>query len=183
MRGNVSDATIREQIAVLNAGFASTGLSFELENVTRTVNSQWFTRVGPGSEEQAAMKALLRTGGSNILNVYTVGFEAGAGEGLLGYATFPVDFDGAPQDDGVVVLHASLPGGALANFNLGQTLTHEVGHWVGLYHTFQGGCASAGDEVADTPAEALPAQGCPLARDSCPDQPGVDPIHNFMDYA
>lgn len=63
-------------------------------------------------------------------------------------------------------------------------LDSEVGHWFGLLHTFNGRpCDSVNDYVADTPAQSGASVGCPVARNSCPDLAGDDPIHNFMDYS
>ncbi|KAF9527474.1 hypothetical protein CPB83DRAFT_397573 [Crepidotus variabilis] len=179
--GYVPDSQITNQISVMNTAYAGAGITWSLAGTTRTQNSDWFSNVGPGTSQQTAMKKALRQGGANALNVYLVGFKSGAGAGLLGYSTFPSDYSGNPTDDGTVILFSSLPGGTSSPYNLGQTLTHEAGHWVGLYHTFQGGCSGSGDSVSDTPAEASSAFGCPTGRDTC-SAAGVDPIHNFMDY-
>ncbi|KAF9496076.1 metalloprotease [Pleurotus eryngii] len=181
-QGNIPDSQIQSQVTVMNRAFASAGITWSLAGIDRTVNTNWFNTAGPGNSAQNSMKSSLRRGGANALNVYTVGFNSGAGAGLLGYATFPSSYSSSPTDDGVVMLFSSVPGGTTTDYNLGQTLTHEAGHWVGLYHTFQGGCGSPGDSVSDTPPEASPASGCPIGRDTCPGG-GVDPIHNFMDYS
>lgn len=180
-----SDSQITAQIRVLNEDYAPSGISFVLANTTRTTNANWFNRASlysDGLSYQTAMKRALRTGGAADLNVYTVGFATGQGQGLLGYATFPSSYQSNPTDDGVVFLYSTVPGGSFDPYNLGRTLTHEAGHWFGLYHTFQGGCSSTGDSVSDTPAEESEAYGCQVGRDTCPGG-GVDPIHNYMDYS
>jgi hypothetical protein len=173
--GNVPAKQLLKQLVVMNQGFAKHGIFLTPASVRRVKNAAWF---GDPEGNEAAMKSALRKGGPRDLNVYT----ADLGDQLLGWATFPSEYDTAPKLDGVVVHYESLPGGAIANYNEGDTATHEVGHWMGLYHTFQDGCGTEGDRVADTPEERDPAQGCPVGADTCP-APGVDPIHNFMDYS
>ncbi|WP_117211958.1 zinc metalloprotease [Allorhizocola rhizosphaerae] len=180
--GNIPDSMITNQIAVLNNAYAgrtgglgtNTGFQFTLQAINRVTNPSWYP-IQYNSSTERAMKAQLRQGGPGTLNIYTGELSSG----LLGWATFPSSSIGSY--DGAVILAESLPGGTASPYNLGDTATHEVGHWLNLYHTFQGGCSGSGDQVADTPAERSAAFGCPTGRNTC-STAGVDPIHNFMDY-
>ena len=182
---------IAAQMRVLNNAFAGTGaaapspntpfrFSYSPRQTTWTVNEAWST-MQPGTRAEENAKRALHVGGPATLNVYV----ANIGGGLLGWATFPEPTWGdALFYDGVVILDESMPGGTVVPYNQGDTATHEVGHWLALYHTFEGGCFGPGDYVGDTPYEAEPAFECADAgRDSCPSKPGTDPVHNFMDYA
>jgi hypothetical protein len=180
--GNVPRSRIVDQISVLNrsysgaTGGAATGFRFSLVGITRTTKRNWFNVNGYGAEE--AMKQRLKVGGPETLNVYSASLRAG----FLGWAYLAQDADEVGVLDGVVIHHQSLPGGNAAPYNEGDTAVHEVGHWLDLFHTFDGGCEGPGDHVADTAPEASPAAGCPVGRDTCAGG-GVDPITNFMDYS
>jgi hypothetical protein len=174
--GDVPDSMIAAQMSVLNDAYAPWGWSFRLAATDRTTNATWYD--GCYGRAETDMKTATRIGGAADLNIWT----CNPSSGILGYATFPSGYKRDPSMDGVVILYSSLPGGSAVPYNLGDTATHEIGHWMGLYHTFQGGCNGRGDYVDDTPPEKSPAFGCPVGRDSCTRKAGVDPIENFMDY-
>jgi Pregnancy-associated plasma protein-A len=184
--GNLTRSQISAQMRVLNVTFrggeggADSGFTFELAGVTRTDNAKWF-RAGPGGIEHE-MKRALHRGGPETLNLYST--TAGA---YLGWAYLPSIVDSPSQAyfDGIVIDWESMPGTSDRYedaFDQGETATHEAGHWLNLEHTFAGGCGPNGDFVADTPAEKTPTSGCPEGKDTCP-EPGLDPIHNYMDYS
>lgn len=180
-QGNIPESKLNQQLDVLNADYADSGVQFVLKGITYTTNASWYS-----DSAELTMKKALRKGDYKTLNVY---FQNLSG-GTLGYCYFP---KASPSTndvwyDGCSVLSTSIPGGTATNYNLGRTATHEVGHWLGLFHTFQGGCATSttgGDGIPDTPAERSAASGCPTGRDTCTGSsfPGVDPIHNYMDYS
>jgi pregnancy-associated plasma protein-A len=179
--GNVPKSAITAQIQVLNdsyagtTGGADTSFQFSLQSVDRTTNAGWF-KLSQGKERK--MKQALKIGGPETLNIYT----ANLGRNLLGWSYLAQDAQKVGVLDGVVVHFRSLPGGPWGtDYSAGDTTTHEVGHWLNLLHTFEGGCTGSGDSVDDTPAEASAAYQCPVGRDTCSAK-GLDPITNFMDY-
>ncbi|MGU3436258.1 M20/M25/M40 family metallo-hydrolase [Actinomycetes bacterium M1A6_2h] len=106
------------------------------------------------------------------------------GGGLLGYAQFP---GGPAETDGVVVLDTAFgtTGTASAPFDLGRTATHEIGHWLNLFHIWGDdgdGCGGT-DEVDDTPNQGGPNNGRPtFPHVSCNNGPNGDLFVDFMDY-
>lgn len=184
--GVISTQQREQQISVMNDAYAGAGITFTYDEgeVAEIDNPAFFTMGHKSAAERQCKSQHQALDPERGLNFYT----ARPGGGLLGWATFPHEMNGDPVMDGVVMLDGTLPGGASANFNQGKTAVHEVGHWLGLFHTFQGGCFPPGDEVADTPAHIGPNYGKPADADQphnrCPSEPdsALCPIHNYMNY-
>ena len=173
--GLLTLAEVDAQIAELNANFAPNGYQFVLGQVDFTNNPAWFNLQTYADE--LAIKQALALYPAQTLNIYSC-----MPYGYLGFSYYPFSFPENSIEHCVFIDYRTLPGGVLAPYDLGRTATHEIGHYLGLIHTFEGGCFGSGDQVADTPAEATPTSGCPIGKDTCP-SPGLDPIHNYMDYS
>lgn len=187
-RSPAGPVRVRNLVRVLNDGFAGkqssvgspTRYRFVLKKIRYVKRDGWYHAYLNGPRDKR-MKRKLHRGGPRTLNLYING-GGPKGMPVLGWSRLPWQYNSAPKLDGVTVNHQSMPGGKARGYNTGDTVIHETGHWMGLFHTFQGGCSASNDQVVDTPAEAEPSYYCEEGRDTC-DSPGVDPVHNFMDYS
>lgn len=120
---------VEDQITVLNHAYAP-HFHFNLTGVTMTVNDDWY-RLRRLSEQDLTMRATLRQGGADAINIYTANSRG------LGWAQPLMSYKLSPATDGVIILDQSMPGGTAFPYNLGMTAVHEIGHSFGLLHTFQ----------------------------------------------
>lgn len=181
--GNISEQRILDQVDVLNEDFRATldtlgkngfdtSIQFELAGTTRTANALWHR-----DKRELQYKQALGWDQEHYLNVYV-----NTASGYLGYAYLPQDSAGEVWD-GVTVFYGTVGGrnNGFVPYDQGRTLIHEVGHYLGLLHTFEGGCGEgydAGDLIEDTESESVPHYYCveTLTCDT------LDPIHNYMNY-
>ncbi|TFK24291.1 hypothetical protein FA15DRAFT_592691, partial [Coprinopsis marcescibilis] len=178
--GYLSNQQVQGAFDLLVSGFQGSRFTFRLEDVQRHSNAMWFDLVNWEDDQiNREMKQQTRVGGPRTLNIWTVGQRA------IAYAQYPWDYQARRFTDGVTMRWNVFPNNGEEHLT-GKTLIHEVGHWLGLYHTFEGdSCFGDNDFVSDTPAQAQSTNlysGCG-PRDTCPTQPGLDPISNYMDYS
>lgn len=197
----ITDAVVEAQWQVLHDTYAQYGINLVLNSTERVVDN--LTGSGFLVQEESGWVSYqdeyndylksTRKGGYDAMNLY---FYAPFTPGATGDCNFPTvitDTDSLDfYKDSCQISALTMPGvnvteeeGGFDDWNLGHLAVHEAGHWFGLNHTFAGGCSttSPGDYVADTPAQRFEVYGCPTNSDTCPDLPGLDPIHNFMGYA
>ncbi|KID63610.1 uncharacterized protein G6M90_00g064650 [Metarhizium brunneum] len=183
--GYLSEEIIHRNIDIINHQYAPAGISFSLKNLSYTENADWAL-----GKDEFAMRLKLRGGGYNDLNLYFVAdipYKSEQDWGVRGICSLPTTRPDSLRWtlDGCSLLSRMLPGsnGTAENIS-NSTATHEIGHWLGLLHTFEGGCGGEGDEIGDTVAQAGPTKLCPTGDPphSC-NLPDPDMIKNFMDIS
>ncbi|KAM3462211.1 hypothetical protein BB8028_0002g16720 [Beauveria bassiana] len=173
-----------KQLDVLNTAFRDSDISFTMQDVLFW-NDAFYAGIQDGGE-LASMIQKYRRGDTKTLNLFVPKFPSkslGIGgcisiDDLFMLQTTPLSSDGCFVDS------TTLPGSISKRYNQGKTAVHEVGHWLGLLHTFDGGCDGDGDHIRDTPAQAYATYRCDDEfQDTCPAKDGYDPIHNYMGYS
>ena len=206
---NISDAQVQQGLAWLNAAYANTGyfdqgsgtdagIQFCLaqrrpdglptNGITR--NQSPLTTLTQETQD-LALKNINRWDPKRYLNIWLVRdiCSTSAGCGVVGYA-YGAAYHGTPYDG--LLIEAQFFGAVQSQMSVAA---HELGHYLGLYHTFEGSCTNNnclvdGDRVCDTPPDqSTAAVPCGQAVNTCTtdaqsgfttDQP--DMTSNFLDY-
>ncbi|KAF8643167.1 hypothetical protein AX16_009209 [Volvariella volvacea WC 439] len=178
--GWIPHEILQEQMRAVNEDLAVAGFRLNHVRTRRIMNSKWFNAGVNGSgfddPNWHEFASRFREGGPETLNIYTIPLYP---DGLMGIGTPGAFYEEFQYLDGILLNPVILPGGPIPGYGKGKTFTHEVGHWLGLWHTFNNGCDEPGDYVDDTAPQAGPTEECNNFQASC----GIAPtINNYMDY-
>lgn len=119
------------------------GLTFHLDSIRRIPTDK--KTLHSANQHSVTEKKLkkYRIGDKQTLNIFTIGKITVRGDDVLaGWGTFPWLYESYPENDGIMYDYNFLPEGKMSAWNSGKVLVHEIGHWLGLYHTFEGVCLS-----------------------------------------
>lgn len=174
---------MNEQISVLNKAFASDKMTFKIAKINRVWDEKWVVNE---DEDNMIKKTRPRQGKADTMNVWLMGavLSKHDGSSRVGRATLPWNYQKSPDVDGVFIVQGTIPGGYAKPYNGGKTLVHEVGHWLGLMHTFEKGCEYDGDHIPDTAMHTSATQDCESLdlRSDCPNEKRPQPANNLMNY-
>ena len=169
--GNYSDQSIYDAMELLNANYLEHNFFFTLDTIDRTANDAWFN----SWEDENASTGMqqLAKDPYHYLNIYTANLNA---IGVEGYSYLPNSWANNSFMQSVNIDYRSL--------GVGWIITHEVGHHLGLPHTFQNNCTEPNDGIDDTPQhDESGLWSCNQNQDTCPNDPGNDPVNNYMNYS
>ena len=185
--GFISNSRIEGQIEAMNVAYSSnnTNISFVLDSINRVENDAWFSGWSPDFEglDEEGMQQLSHDP-AHYLNIYSAELWNSSSGGFVTYGyTYAPHMNNLPENhyrNGFTIDHRVVYGGSSYS---SSTAPHEAGHYLGLYHTFQTDCAAPDDAVDDTPRNNSEYVQTCNTQDTCPDDPGNDPVENYMNYS